>query len=547
MSYDTNRYKLDVPPDKEVRWIKQLLRHKTGSNTGEKFVLHHGRIELQDDWVLSKLTCSIPPGSTIHCTVCKNKLDIEVELSYSGKRHSIVEEFYKADTVHDLKCQIQFSLGLPVSCFSLYCDSHKMHTNQKLNEFDINAPAIIMLASWKRWDKFLWCATEGRTKQLSGSMENDRMVRKYQQQVALFVAAHYNHVDMASHLLQLGAFCNKPAGIHPGQIWHESLKTSQPELMTPVFHAAAKGNLDVLRLFLEAKPDLLNDVNSQEHTLVDVVLKHGHFKCVEYMKTVKLRSRCRGCTVFKKYSYVFKLIVKLVRWRKLASSRLKPYKLYKQKRMKMMANLRIEDMNSSRLMRPEKKNVQTNKPKYQEHPTQKLAATYTSFNAKLQSTCYGNNCLSNNTSPTSCELSPVSSIPSISKSSVFSSTLNSMSLLSTATPLSGYEDSSLQKGLPPLRDSTSPLDKSGAVPKIKVKKYDKYLFDRQHYNKMYGSKVLNNQSLYSLALRCMETAHLSCHKKSWMQQLQVAVSLGKSNVVHPKITVNKSRSHNSFL
>lgn len=545
MNYDTNRYKLDVPPDKEVRWIKQLLRHKTGSNTGEKFVLHHGRIELQDDWVLSKLTCSIPPGSTIHCTVCKNKLDIEVELSYSGKRHSIMEEFYRADTVHDLKCQIQFSFGLPVNCFSLYCEGLKMHNSQKLNEFDINAPAIITLASWKRWDKFLWCATEGRTKQLSGSMEKDRLVRKYQQRVALFIAAHYNHVDMASQLLQLGASCSEPVGIHPGQVWHEPLLTSQPELTTPVFHAAAKGKLDVLRLFLEAKPDLMNDVDSQEHTLVDVALKHGYFKCVEYMKTVKLRSRCRGCTAFKKYSYAFKLIVKLVRWRKLASSRLKPYKLCKQKRLKMMGNLCMEDMDSNWLMRPEKKNVQTNKLKYHEHPTQKLAAN--SFNASLQPTSYGSNCLSNNTSPTSCELSPVSSIPSISKSSVFSTTLSSMSLLSTAMPLSGYKDSGLQKGLPPLRDSTSPLDRSGAVPTIKVKKYDKYLFDRQQYNKMYGSKVLNDQSLYSLALRCMETAHLSCHKKSWMQKLQVAVSLGKSNVVHPKITVNKSRSNNSLL
>ena len=265
------------------------------------------------------------------------------------------------------------------------------------------------------------------------------------------------------------------------------------------------------------------------------------------MKTVKLRNRCRGCTAFKKYSYVFKLIVRLFQWRKRASSRLKPYKLCNQKRMKMMATLCIDDINSNKLMRPEKKNVRTNKPKCQEHPTQKLATTINSSLQSVTNLCYSNNCLSNNTSPTGCELSPVSSLPSISKLSVFNNTLSSISLLSIATPLSGYEDSVLQRNLPPLRESTSPLDRSGTVPMIKVKKYDKFLFDRQQYSKMYGRKVLNDQSLYSLALRCMETAHLSCHKKSWMQQLQVAVSLGKSNVVHPKITVNKSRSHNSML
>lgn len=530
--YDTKHYKVDVPPDKEVRWIKQQLRDKSGSNTGEKFVLHHGRIELQDDWILSKLACSISPGSTIHCTVCKNKLDIEVELSYSGKRHSIMEEFNRADTVNELKREIQFSLGLPVSSFSLYYGSHKMYDNQKLDEFNINVPAIITLASWKEWDKFLWCTTEGRTKQLAGSMDNDQLVQKYQKQVALFIASHYNHVDMASQLLKLGASCNKPVGVHPDKSWCEPLQKSQT---TPLFHAATKGNLDVLRLFLEAKPDLIINVDLQERTLMDVALKHGHLKCVEYMKTVKFRNRSRGSTAFRKYSYIFKLIIKLIQWRKLASSRLKPYKLSKRKRMKMMANMCIDDMHSSRLMKPEKNNVQINKPKYQEYPTQRLAAT--SFDSSLQ---YSSNRLCNNTSPTSCKLSPVSSIPSISKSSVFGNTSNSMCLQSIASPISEYADG-LQKCLPPLRDSTSPLDRSGAVPTIKVKKYDKFLFDRQQYKRMYGKKVLKDQSLYSLALRCMETAHMSCHKKSWMQQLQVAVSLGKSNVLHPKIDCKTSK------
>lgn len=534
VDYDTNRYKLDVPPDKEVRWIKQLLRDKTGNITGEKVVLHHRRIELQDDWVLSKLACSIPPGSTIHCTVCKNRLDIEVELNYSGKRHSIMEEFNRADTVHDLKCELQFSTGLPVSSFSLYCGSLKMYDNQRLDEFNINAPAVITLASWRGWDKFFWCTTEGRTKQLAGSMEKDQSVCKYQQQVALFIAAHYNHVDMASQLLQLGASCNKPVGVHPGKGWCKPSQKSHSQLTTPIFHAAAKGNLDVLRLFLEAKPDLMITVDSQKQTLIDVASKHGHLRCVEYMKSVKLRSRCRGSTAFRKYSYLFKLIVKLIQWRKTASLRLKPYKLSKHKRLKMC----IDDMHSNRLMRLEKNNSQRNKPKYRKYPTQQLAAA--SFDPSLRSisnSCCSKNCLSNNTSPTSCKLSSVSSIPSISKSIAFSNTLSSMPLLSTASPLSEYE-ASLQESLPPLRDSISPLDRNGAVPMIRVKKYDKFLFDRQQYSTMYGKKVLNDQSLYSLALRCMETAHLSCQKKSWRHQLQVAVSLGKSNVIHPKIAAN---------
>ena len=61
-----------------------------------------------------------------------------------------------------------------------------------------------------------------------------------------------------------------------------------------------------------------------------------------------------------------------------------------------------------------------------------------------------------------------------------------------------------------------------------------YLTNNSTTKCIYGEKVLNNQSLYSLALRCMETASLSYQRKSWMQQLQMAVSLGKNNVIHPK-------------
>ena len=540
MNYDKACYKLDVPPDKEVRWIKQLLRGKIGSNTGEKFVLHHRRIELQDDWMLSKLVYSIPPGSIIHCTICKNRLDIEVELNYSGKRHSIMEEFSRANTVHELKCEIQFRLGLPVSSFTLYFGSLKMYDNQKLDEFNINAPAIIALTSWKEWDKFLWCATEGRTKQLSGSMEKDQAVCKYQQRVALFIAAHHNFVDMASRLLQLDVPCSEPVGAHPSELWREPLRKSHPELTAPIFHAVAKGNLDILRLFLETKPDLLSNVDSQEHTLIDVALKHKHVKCVEYMRTVRLRNRSRGSTALRRYSYIFKLIVRLVQWRKIASLRLKPYKLSKRKIITMIANMCImDDIHNDRLMRPERNNLQINKPECQEYLTdyQALTSVFTSCDSNTQAISYlhgSKNCSSNNVSPTGCELPAVLSLPSISSSLVFSGALSSTSAaLMMASPLNENRDG-LQNILPTIKSFMSPIDRSKSIPTIRVKKYDKFLFDKQQYNKVYGEKVLNNQSLYSLALRCMETANLSCQKKSWMQQLQMAVSLGKSNVTHPK-------------
>ena len=534
VDYSRKCYKLDVSPGKEVAWIKHLLRNKIGSNTGEKFVLHYGRIELQDDWILSKLISSIPPGSIIHCTICKNQLDIEVELNYSGKRCSIMREFDQANTVYDLKCEMQFSLGIPVSSFQLYFGNLRMYDDQKLDEFNINAPAIITLASWKGWDKFLWCATEGKTKWLAGSMEKDPSACKYQQRVALFIAAHYNYVDMASQLLQQGVSCSKIVGTHPNKPLCEfAVQKSHAELTTPIFHVAAKGNLDVLRLFLESKPDLMINTDSQENTLINVALKHRHEKCVEYMKTVKLRNRWRGSTAFRKYSYIFKLIVKLVQWRKTASLRLKPYKLNTQKRMTLIANISnmyLMDHTHNMLINHEISNVQINKPKYQRHPTEHepLKTATKSRDPNISYLCY-----SQNTSPNNCKLSTISSLPSINSLSVFNVASSSASVLTTSSSLSENKDS-LKMSLPPLRNSTSPLGRSTAIPTIKIKKYDKFLSDRLQYNSIYGRKVLNNQSLHSLALQCMETANLSCKRKSWMQQLQVAMSLGKSNVTHPK-------------
>ena len=533
MYYETKHFKLDVPPDEDVRWIKKLLREKIGCDTGEKLVLHHGNTELQDNWVLSKLACSIPSGSVIHCSFCKNKIDIELELEYSGKRHSILEEFYQANTVYDLKCEIQYCLGFPISLFTLYFSNQKMYDTQLLSEFNIYAPATIVLASWKGWNKFLWCATEGRMKQLANCMERDRLVCKYQQRVAMFIAAHHNHVDMASHLLQLGVSCNRPVGVHPSKSWCELLQKPHPELVTPIFHAVAKGNLDVVRLFLEDKPDLLLNVNSEAKSLIDIAIMYGHHKCAEYMRMVKLRTRS---TQFTKYSYTWKLIVRLIYWRRIASGRIKPFKLNKHHRkMRLSAftkrGMFIDGIHDNRMGSPQRNNVQINKQKFH-------SKSLTSADSKPNIVSSLSNV--DRTSPSSLRLPSISSSPLTSRSSSFSSpTLSCTSAESVSTVSSLDDDSEYLANLPPLReDSTSPLDRSGAAPTIRVKKYDQFLFEKENSDWLYRKHALN-EPLFSLALRCMETANMSCHKRSWMRQLQVAVSLGKSNVMQPRIATTK--------
>jgi len=530
--YETNHFKLDVPPDGDVRWIKKLLREKIGSDTGEKLVLHHGNTELQDNWVLSKLACSIPAGSVIHCTLCKNKIDIELELEYSGKRHSILEEFHRANTVFDLKCEIQYSLGIPISSFTLYFSNQKMYDTQLLSEFNIYAPATIVLISWKGWNKFLWCATEGRIKQLANCMERDRLVCKYQQRVAMFIAAHHNHVDMASHLLQLGTSCSRPVGVHPSKSWCELLQKPHPELVPPIFHAVAKGNLDVVRLFLEEKPDLLLNVNSEAKSLVDVAIVHGQQKCAEYMRMVKLRTRS---TQFTKYSYTWKLIVQLIHWRRIASGRIKPFKLNKHHRKIRLSGFTkrgmfIDGIHDNRIGSPQRNNVQINKQKFH-------SKSLTPADSKPSiNTVDG-------TSPSSLRLPSISSSPLTSRSSSFHSPTPSCTSTGGISTRSMDDDTEYLANLPPLReDSTSPLDRSGAAPTIRVKKYDQFLFERK--NCIYRKQVLN-EPLFSLALRCMETANMSCHKRSWMRQLQVAVSLGKSNVMQPRITTTKFQNTKS--
>ena len=540
--YETKHFKLDVPPDEDVRWIKTLLREKIGSDTGEKLVLHHGNTELQDNWVLSKLACSIPAGSVIHCSFCKNKIDIELELEYSGKRHSILEEFHRANTVYDLKCEIQYCLGFPISSFTLYFSNQKMYDTQLLSEFNIYAPATIVLASWKGWNKFLWCATEGRTKQLASCMERDGLACKYQQRVAMFIASHHNHVDMASHLLQLGVSCSRPVGVHPSKSWCELVQKPHPELVAPIFHAAAKGNLDVVRLFLEEKPELLLNVNSETKSLIDIAITHGHHKCAEYMKMVKLRTRS---TQFTKYSYTWKLIVQLIHWRRIASGRVKPFKFNKHHRKVRLSALTrrgmfIDGVHDNLIGSPQKYNMRTNKQKF--HSKSLTPADSKTNMTKTVSS------FSIDVTPSRLRLPSISPSPLTSRSSSMSSPTSScVSAESVTTPGSDQteDDSGYFANLPPLRDnSTSPLDRSGAAPTIRVKKYDQFLFEKENRDWLYRKHTLN-EPLFSLALRCMETANMSCHKRSWMRQLQVAVSLGKSNVMQPRIATTRFQNTNS--
>ena len=178
----------------------------------------------------------------------------------------------------------------------------------------------------------------------------------------------------------------------------------------------------------------MNDTDSQENTLMDVALKHKHEKCVEYMKIVEFRNRCRGFSALRKYSYIFKLIVKLVQWKNTASLRLKPYKLNTRKRAMIAktSNMHIMDDAHNMLISHEISNVLINKSKCQKHPTthDPLKTATKSIDSNILCSCY-----SKNTSPVNCKLSTVSSLPSINSSSVFDLASGSAPVLTIASSL----------------------------------------------------------------------------------------------------------------
>ena len=250
-----------------VREEFRLNIHNQGHDESS-LVLSYNGFDLKPAWTLAEV--SISPGSILHCTDRQTKMpELYVHCGFNGQVLKLFDSsITQTATIGALRTNISNQLGLPLSVFCLekYDSGQRLYDEIALITYDIQRHDHVYLKVWRELEKFVVACTKG----FSAVYINDDLVRHYQLQVALHIAAFYgrklvfvvnlrvrmdavalDHTDLASSVMQLGARSDQPVGEHPSRQWtFDASSRIVPEtLKCPMHVAIERGNTKIVDLF----------------------------------------------------------------------------------------------------------------------------------------------------------------------------------------------------------------------------------------------------------------------------------------------------------
>jgi hypothetical protein len=219
-----------------------------------KLKLYHFGGELNDDCLFNEL--AILEGSTLKCLIIEEIIpEFYVYIKFKKELYKFYDSTYQmiSYTVYKLRLKLSDELGLPLSIFRMKSGDIELQDNLRLIDYNIQRHGYVQLETWLGWDSFLNNCIKGFTKQVVKTMNNDELIRQYQARVALYIASHYDHIDLAHRLVRLGARPDKPVGVHPNKQWEISFKNSylKPEyLKCPIHVAVLNAHMKLVSFFI---------------------------------------------------------------------------------------------------------------------------------------------------------------------------------------------------------------------------------------------------------------------------------------------------------
>ena len=106
-------------------------------------------------------------------------------------------------TVSDFRALISRKVGLPVGVFRLLSEKGaEMFDFHTLYDYGVVLGSTVRLDTWDGWNDFLNLAVMGFSSHVMANLMADDAVAKYQMKVAMYMAAHFGHVDLAVSLLR---------------------------------------------------------------------------------------------------------------------------------------------------------------------------------------------------------------------------------------------------------------------------------------------------------------------------------------------------------
>ncbi|XP_066271551.1 uncharacterized protein [Branchiostoma lanceolatum] len=300
VTFRRERLTVDVETGVTVGQMKREIRDKfslvgdDGTHEKKFLVLTFAGSTLQDEWVFSDI--GILPGSTIKCAL--REVDgptLFVYTAFNGETVTFLDKInFVSGTVSDVRSLVTRRTGLPIGIYRLLAPGGKemfdcntldfykvirgvcmcarvcvcvyvcvcgggggyglvlhigiyrllapggkeMFDCNTLDFYKVELGATLRLETWDGWTEFLQAATRGQAgKVLLQVAEND-MVQRYQYKVALYIAGHYGHADLATSVLKYGAKPDEPIGMHPFREWCD--QDSHPLAIQPAIHHTAE-------------------------------------------------------------------------------------------------------------------------------------------------------------------------------------------------------------------------------------------------------------------------------------------------------------------
>ncbi|XP_053316072.1 protein ANKUB1 [Spea bombifrons] len=305
----------DILPGQTVQEVKQMIKDAfhiqiSDDRQGRRFLeLQYAGGVLRDDWVLADVGITV--CSTIKCFLKEeDKPALYVYNAVTNERVPVMGGVYlMSTTVSRLKTIMSLKCGFPVSVFCLRTlEGKDMYNCNILSDYKLDLGSTIRMDVWDGWKEFLNACVLGHKQKVQCYLSKEDAVLRYQQRVALYLAAYFGHLELAEWLQKRGVRADEAIGVHPYREWCS--ETDHPDTAKCAIHAAAEaGQLLLLKAFISHNILCLQCQNPMGQTPLRICIQQRHKDCVLYL-VMKMWS----LVSFPKISLPMSVYIKVKRW-----------------------------------------------------------------------------------------------------------------------------------------------------------------------------------------------------------------------------------------
>ncbi|XP_048860053.1 protein ANKUB1-like isoform X1 [Brienomyrus brachyistius] len=321
IAFEGSRQPFDINQDQTIGTIKAIIRDHfhtqlLNDRRVRRFLeLRFAGATLQDSWTLPDV--GIAPGSTISCLLQEESRPIlYVFCSVTKETLPLMGNIiHLGASVSSLKSLVSLQSGLPVSTFRLTTQTGlELYHCNTLNSY-IKMGATLHLDVWDGWVELLKGCHLGDKHTVQHYLSEDAPILRFQQRVALYMAAFFGHLDLAVWLLKRGVRPNEPVGAHPYREW--CWEADHPEInKCPVHGAAEAGQLLILKVFISGNILSLDCLDPEGRTPLQIAIRQRHKECVCY-----LASKLWSVACFQGFTFPMWIYVQIKHWAQKAQKK----------------------------------------------------------------------------------------------------------------------------------------------------------------------------------------------------------------------------------